>query len=86
MMNLHPIFTQALAPWAPPPRYAETFCSQCGAELGPGNAGVSHCSDHRRPGAPEPQEIQDLRDKLWEEYDAGLDDVDGMYDREEDEE
>ncbi|WP_321789321.1 hypothetical protein [Burkholderia pyrrocinia] len=29
------------------PRYAMTTCSSCGAELGPGNAGVSHCSDHR---------------------------------------
>lgn len=23
-----------------------TYCSQCGAELGPGDAGVSSCSDH----------------------------------------
>ena len=29
------------------PRHAMTYCSSCGAELGPGNAGVSHCSDHR---------------------------------------
>lgn len=28
------------------PRYTQTYCSSCGAELGPGNAGVSHCSDH----------------------------------------
>ncbi len=28
------------------PRFAQTFCSACGAELGPGNAGVSHCADH----------------------------------------
>ncbi|KVN91188.1 hypothetical protein [Burkholderia ubonensis] len=25
---------------------AMTYCSQCGAELGPGTSGVSHCSDH----------------------------------------
>ncbi|VWB83162.1 hypothetical protein BLA13014_03835 [Burkholderia aenigmatica] len=31
------------------PRYRMTYCSSCGAELGPGNAGVSHCSDHRAP-------------------------------------
>jgi len=28
------------------PRFATTLCSSCGTELGPGNAGVSHCSDH----------------------------------------
>ncbi|WP_186069111.1 hypothetical protein [Burkholderia gladioli] len=33
---------------APPsPRFAVTHCSQCGAALGPGDAGVSHCADHR---------------------------------------
>ncbi|WP_418122285.1 hypothetical protein [Variovorax sp. 160MFSha2.1] len=30
------------------PRFAMTYCSQCGSELGPGDSGVSHCSDHRR--------------------------------------
>ncbi|MPV69437.1 hypothetical protein GD429_27255 [Burkholderia sp. BE17] len=29
------------------PRFAQTYCSACGAELGPSNAGVSSCSDHR---------------------------------------
>ncbi len=29
------------------PRFAQTYCSSCGAELGPGNAGVSNCNDHR---------------------------------------
>lgn len=28
------------------PRFAMTTCSSCGAELGPGNAGVSSCRDH----------------------------------------
>ena len=27
-------------------RFAQTFCSQCGADQGPGDSGVSHCSDH----------------------------------------
>ena len=31
------------------PRFAHTYCSQCGCELGPGDAGVSHCSDHADP-------------------------------------
>ncbi|WP_342704241.1 hypothetical protein OHZ10_08010 [Burkholderia arboris] len=31
------------------PRFAMTYCSSCGAELGPGNAGISHCSDHGAP-------------------------------------
>lgn len=29
-----------------PPRYAHTYCSQCGRSIGPGNSGVSRCSDH----------------------------------------
>lgn len=28
------------------PRFAITYCSQCGKNLGPGDAGVSHCADH----------------------------------------
>lgn len=28
-------------------RFPMTYCSQCGAELGPGNSGVSHCEDHQ---------------------------------------
>ena len=28
------------------PRFACTWCSQCGASLGPGDSGVSHCTDH----------------------------------------
>lgn len=30
-------------------RYAMTYCSSCGAELGPGNSGVSSCRDHGAP-------------------------------------
>jgi hypothetical protein len=29
------------------PKFAETFCSQCGRAFGPGDHGYSHCSDHR---------------------------------------
>ncbi len=29
------------------PRFKETFCSQCGMDLGPGDSGLSHCSDHK---------------------------------------
>jgi hypothetical protein len=32
-----------------PHRFAETFCSQCGKSLGPGNSGLSHCKDHGAP-------------------------------------
>ncbi|WP_321906242.1 hypothetical protein [Burkholderia cenocepacia] len=31
------------------PRFAMTYCSSCGAEIGPGNAGISSCADHRAP-------------------------------------
>ena len=27
-------------------RFEDTWCSQCGHSLGPGNSGVSHCEDH----------------------------------------
>lgn len=30
-----------------PPRFQNTFCSQCGAEFGPGNHGFSHCENHQ---------------------------------------
>jgi hypothetical protein len=29
------------------PRYAETFCSQCGGAFGPGDSGFSHCEHHK---------------------------------------
>jgi len=29
------------------PRFAATSCSQCGCDTGPGDAGFSHCVDHR---------------------------------------
>lgn len=29
------------------PRFPITYCSQCGAEFGPGDAGFSHCKDHQ---------------------------------------
>lgn len=31
------------------PHFAMTYCSSCGAELGPGNSGVSSCRDHGAP-------------------------------------
>jgi hypothetical protein len=30
-------------------RFPQTFCSQCGASLGPGDEGASHCDQHRAP-------------------------------------
>jgi hypothetical protein len=32
------------------PKFAETFCSQCGRTFGPGDHGYSHCQDHH-PGS-----------------------------------
>jgi hypothetical protein len=28
------------------PRFAMTYCSQCGCEMGPGSSGFSDCRDH----------------------------------------
>jgi hypothetical protein len=36
------------------PKFAETYCSQCGQNLGPGDSGVSHCRDHMRLDQPRP--------------------------------
>lgn len=30
------------------PRFAATYCSQCGCDLGPGDSGTSRCVDHLR--------------------------------------
>lgn len=29
------------------PKFEKTYCSQCGAEFGPGDYGYSHCEDHK---------------------------------------
>jgi hypothetical protein len=31
----------------PRARFAVTYCSQCGGSFGPGDAGFSHCEDHK---------------------------------------
>lgn len=36
-----------LADLPPTPRFAQTFCSQCGRSFGPGNHGFSSCRSHR---------------------------------------
>lgn len=28
-------------------KFEHTYCSQCGGDFGPGNAGYSHCDQHR---------------------------------------
>lgn len=33
-------------------KFAETFCSQCGKEFGPGTNGYSHCEDHENTSNP----------------------------------
>lgn len=51
--HLEPIFRDALNSFAAltirpqaAPRFAQTYCSQCGASIGPGDSGVSRCKDH----------------------------------------
>lgn len=50
--HLHPVFEQALRPFAPAPRFEHTYCSQCGRDTGPGDAGHSSCPTHQLPTAP----------------------------------
>jgi hypothetical protein len=47
MNAIHPLFQRLLAPLPPLPRFAVTYCSQCGCSFGPGSAGFSQCLDHR---------------------------------------
>jgi Lar family restriction alleviation protein len=57
------------------PRFAHTYCSQCGGEFGPGDAGYSHCVDHPQPGdkldmayinsLPQPFCLRQVGDKEW---------------------
>jgi hypothetical protein len=44
------------------PKFAETYCSQCGQNLGPGDSGVSHCRDHMRLDQPRPSLREALRE------------------------
>lgn len=66
-------------------RFPKTYCSQCGGEFGPGNAGFSHCSDHA-PTTPAADAVQ-LRDiliRLHDEADLcrndGADDIAQLLD------
>lgn len=44
------------------PRFQETWCSQCGEDLGPGDSGVSHCHQHRAmPVIHTPREVALLK-------------------------
>lgn len=36
------------------PRFAQTYCSQCGCECGPGDSGMSSCIEHIRKQRTEP--------------------------------
>lgn len=60
------------------PRFAETFCSQCGNNLGPGDSGVSHCDQHE----PKSKVHGDVCEALYQalEYFEDREDVvDGSY-------
>ena len=62
---------EAAIPAAPQYRFPMTYCSQCGKELGPGNEGVSHCSDHAtKAQAPARNMTQELQQKCsdWGTY------------------
>jgi len=51
MKNLNQSIAQAIAGHAP--RFAETSCSQCGRDTGPGNSGHSSCATHTTTPAPD---------------------------------
>lgn len=42
-------------------KFEKTYCSQCGADLGPGECGASHCGQHRRmPGMHKKKSERDI--------------------------
>jgi hypothetical protein len=53
------------------PKFAETHCAQCGADLGPGDEGTSNCEDHpdvARGGSY--KDKPDHNERYWEQDDA----------------
>ncbi len=57
------------------PRFAVTYCSQCGGEFGPGHSGFSHCSDHAdRP------EVVPCKECFGKGWNQGWRAVDGHHD------
>ena len=49
------------------PKFAETYCSQCGQNLGPGDSGVSHCRDHMRLDQPRRGSSPKIGEQLGEQ-------------------
>lgn len=49
------------------PRFEETYCSQCGKSLGPGDSGVSHCDEHWRssPSPTREELVEAIRQLLY---------------------
>lgn len=61
------------------PRFAVTYCSQCGNAFGPGDEGFSDCRDHQRAADLRIAEALAIREHHMDEYRTGLDDVDGRF-------
>lgn len=60
-----------------PPRFAQTYCSQCGRKQGPGDSGHSSCSTHCNAVALEQKSkdlreaVQALQDRARDAFDCG---------------
>ncbi len=59
------------------PKFAKTYCSQCGAEFGPRDSGYSHCDDHIKDAAPD---LLEALDKLlhWKTHTLTYEDAKAM--------
>ena len=53
------------------PRFAATYCSQCGCDLGPGDSGLSRCVDHIKLLRPVPQPISPAYAEFRSEFLGG---------------
>lgn len=54
------------------PKFENTYCSQCGAEFGPGDHGYSHCSDHIDEQTQGSDEFSPTVKKVMREFSAAL--------------
>jgi hypothetical protein len=65
----NPRFVQNYSSHGQPPRFAQTSCSQCGAETGPGNEGHSSCSTHQLPRIHPSRSIQAVCEE-WDSFNS----------------
>ena len=52
---------------SPVVQFDKTYCSQCGSEFGPGDSGLSACSEHVQRGARQPLSAKQVVQEFCEQ-------------------